>query len=78
MAALRAQRVRQATERLAAGPRWQDGGFVLIDGGVELAVVSRPLGHTDLSTTADVYGGWTRDMQARVAAKMDEVLATSG
>jgi integrase len=47
---------------------------LLIEGGVELAVVSRALGHADLSTTADVYGAWTRDMAGRVAARMDDVL----
>jgi integrase len=47
---------------------------LLIEGGVELAVVSRALGHSDLSTTADVYGAWTRDMAGRVASRMDDVL----
>ena len=48
---------------------------LLIEGGVELAVVSRARGHSDLSTTADVYGAWTRDMAGRVAARMDDVLS---
>jgi integrase len=116
VSAVRAQRVRQARERLAAGKRWTDLDYVfttptgraldgvnvthefqraleraglprqrfhdlrhahatlLIEGGVELAVVSRALGHADLSTTADVYGAWTRDMAGRVASRMDEVL----
>ena len=116
IAALREQRVRQATERLPAGRKWADGDLVfttptgrpmdgvnvthefqaaiqraglprqryhdlrhahathLIEGGVELAVVSRALGHADLSTTADVYGAWTRDMAGRVASRMDDVL----
>ena len=47
---------------------------LLIEGGVELAIVSRALGHSDLSTTADVYGSWTRDMAGRVASRMDDVL----
>lgn len=115
--ALREQRARQARERLAAGPKWQDYNFVfttpigrpmdgvdvthrfqealeaaglrrqrfhdlrhahatlLIERGVELAVVSRALGHADLSTTADTYGAWTREMAGTVASRMDEVLA---
>lgn len=48
---------------------------LLIEGGVELAVVSRALGHANLSTTADVYGAWTREMAGTVATRMDEVLA---
>ena len=48
---------------------------LLIEGGVELAVVSRALGHADLSTTADTYGAWTREMAGTVASRMDEVLA---
>jgi integrase len=48
---------------------------LLIEDGVELAVVSRALGHSDLSTTADTYGAWTRDMARRVANRMDTVLA---
>jgi integrase len=50
---------------------------LLIEGGVELAVVSRALGHADLGTTADVYGAWTRDMAGRVASGMDEVLRST-
>ncbi|HSM16291.1 MAG TPA: site-specific integrase [Gemmatimonadales bacterium] len=48
---------------------------LLIERGVELAVVSRALGHANLSTTADVYGAWTREMAGTVASRMDEVLA---
>lgn len=48
---------------------------LLIEGGVDLALVSRALGHADLSTTADVYGAWTREMAGTVAARIDEVLA---
>ena len=47
---------------------------LLIEGGVELAVVSRALGHSDLGTTADVYGAWTREMAGTVASRMDDVL----
>jgi integrase len=47
---------------------------LFIEGGVELAVVSRALGHSDLGTTADVYGAWTREMAGTVASRMDDVL----
>jgi len=50
---------------------------LLIEGGVELAVVSRALGHSDLGTTADVYGAWTREMAGTVASRMDDVLRRS-
>lgn len=48
---------------------------LLIEKGVELTVISRALGHANLSTTADVYGSWTREMAGTVASRMDEVLA---
>lgn len=118
IAALRAQRVRQVEERLAAGRRWHDEGFVfttstggpldsrnvtqslqhalaraglpqqrfhdlrhayatlMLEAGEELAVVSRSLGHSNLSTTADVYAHLTRTMQDRSAARMDGILGT--
>jgi integrase len=118
IAALRAQRVRQVEERLAAGRRWRGEGFVfttgtggtldsrnvtqtlqdaleraglprqrfhdlrhayatlMLEAGEELAVVSRSLGHSNLSTTADVYAHLTRTMQDRSAARMDGILGT--
>jgi integrase len=47
---------------------------LLLEQGEELAVVSRVLGHADLSTTADVYAHLTRGMLGRAAARMDAVL----
>lgn len=47
---------------------------LLIEHGEELAVVSRLLGHANLSTTADVYAHLTRGMQQRAADRMDAVL----
>jgi hypothetical protein len=41
----------------------------------ELAVVSRTLGHADLSTTADIYAHLTPAMLERSAARMDAILA---
>lgn len=115
--ALRDHRVRQLEERLAAGSRWQEDGFVfttsigtpldginvthafqaalraaglphqrfhdlrhacatlLLEQGEDLAVVSKLLGHSSLSTTADVYAHLTRDMQRRAAGRMDTILA---
>lgn len=48
---------------------------LLLEAGEELAVISRTLGHSDLSTTADVYAHLTRSMQERSAARMDAILA---
>lgn len=114
--ALREQRRLQLEERLAAGARWRDGGYVfasgigtpldarnvtralaaaleraglphqrfhdlrhayatlLLEHGEELAVVSRTLGHADLSTTPDVYAHLTPAMLERTAARMDAIL----
>lgn len=54
---------------------------LMIEDGEELAVVSRTLGHADLSTTADVYAHLTPAMLERSAARMDRILmrrATTG
>ncbi|CAN5296302.1 hypothetical protein BH24CHL7_BH24CHL7_04500 [soil metagenome] len=50
---------------------------LLIEQGEELAVVSRLLGHANLSTTADVYAHLTRGMQQRAADRMDTILGRS-
>ena len=47
---------------------------LLLGEGVDLAVVSKALGHSSVSTTADVYSHWTRPMQERTAAVMETVL----
>lgn len=46
----------------------------MIEYGEELAVVSRTLGHADLSTTADVYAHLTTKMLHRAASRMDRIL----
>lgn len=48
---------------------------LMLEAGEELAVISRTLGHADLSTTADIYSHLTRAMQERSAARMDSILA---
>lgn len=48
---------------------------LLIERGVELAAISRPWDTATSRPTADLYGAWTREMAAIVAAHMDEVLA---
>jgi len=48
---------------------------VLIEQGVDLAVVSRMLGHADLSTTADVYAHLTDRMLESAAERMDAALS---
>ena len=47
---------------------------LLIEQGVDLATVSRMLGHADLRTTADTYAHLTDRMLQHAASRMDEVL----
>ncbi|MFI5041366.1 MAG: tyrosine-type recombinase/integrase [Acidimicrobiales bacterium] len=47
-----------------------------IEAGEDIAVVSRILGHSNLSTTADVYAHLTPVMQRRSADRMDRLLAS--
>jgi integrase len=47
---------------------------LLIEGGEDLGVASRTLGHADLATTADIYAHLTPAMLDRTAARMDEIL----
>ena len=46
----------------------------MLEEGEELGVVSRVLGHSDFSTTADVYAHLTRKMLGRAADRMDAAL----
>ncbi len=48
---------------------------LMIEDGEELAVVSRTLGHADLSTTADIYAHLTPTTLERSAARMDSILS---
>jgi integrase len=51
---------------------------LLLEQGEDLAVVSKLLGHSSFSTTANIYAHLTRDMQRRAADRMDRILmATS-
>jgi integrase len=47
---------------------------LLLGKGVDVAVVSKALGHANLATTADIYSHWCRPMQERTAAVMESVL----
>jgi integrase len=47
---------------------------LLIEGGEELGVVSKILGHANVSTTADVYAHLTPAMTERVANRIDAIL----
>lgn len=47
---------------------------LMIESGEELTIVSKSLGHADLSTTANVYAHLTPAMQSRSAARMDAIL----
>ncbi len=115
--ALRSHRIRQLEERLVAGTRWKDQGYVFaagngspldprnvlrafhgalesaglprqpfhhlrhayvtfqLEGGEELANVSKILGHADLGTTADLYAHLTPTIARRAADRMDAILA---
>ena len=46
----------------------------MLEQGEELGIVSRILGHSDFSTTADVYAHLTRKMLGRAASRMEVVL----
>ena len=48
---------------------------LMLESGEELAIVSRSLGHSDLSTTADIYAHLTPAMLTRSASRMDAILA---
>ena len=47
---------------------------LMIEAGEDLAVVSRSLGHSTISTTADVYAHLTPAIQKRAASRMDAIL----
>jgi integrase len=47
----------------------------VIEGGEDLGVVSRILGHSNLATTADVHAHLTPAMLDRAAARMDTILS---
>ena len=47
---------------------------LMLEDGAELAVISRSLGHADLSTTADVYAHLTPAMLEREAGRIDRIL----
>ena len=48
---------------------------LMIEGGEDLGVVSRILGHSNLATTADVYAHLTPAMLDRAADRMDAILS---
>jgi integrase len=45
-----------------------------LEAGAETSEVSRALGHSNISTTADIYGHLTEVTCRRTAARMDEIL----
>jgi integrase len=47
---------------------------LLLEDGEELGVISRTLGHSQISTTADVYAHLTPAMLERTAVRMDGVV----
>jgi integrase len=48
---------------------------LMLEDGEDLAVVSRALGHTTLTTTADIYAHVTPAMLDRAAERMDGILS---
>ena len=48
---------------------------LMLKAGEDLAMVSRSLGHSNISTTADTYAHVTPAMQQRSAERMDRILA---
>ena len=50
---------------------------ILIESGKDVSVVSRVLGHADVSTTANVYAHLTPAMLDRTASRIDGVLGAS-
>jgi integrase len=46
---------------------------LLLEDGEELGVISRTLGHANITTTANVYSHVTPSMQERTAARMDAI-----
>jgi len=50
---------------------------LLLEQGEDLAIVSKLLGHSSLTTTADVYAHLTHDMRRRAADRMDTILNAS-
>jgi len=50
---------------------------LLLASGVQLAEVSKPLGHTELRLTADLYSHLQRETAAKAARIMDGLLAKS-
>ena len=58
--------------------RWHDlrhtYATLLLEDGEELGVIPRTLGHSQISTTADIYAHLTPAMLERTAARMDGVL----
>ncbi len=47
-----------------------------LEAGVDLAVVSKSLGHSNVSTTADIYLHWTKHSAEQTASVMESVLAS--
>ena len=47
---------------------------LMIEDGEELAVISKTLGHSNISTTADVYAHLTPAILERSANRMDGIL----
>lgn len=50
---------------------------LLLNSGVDLALVSKNLGHASVSTTANIYVDILRSTQEKVAQKMEELLLSS-
>ncbi len=56
---------------------YHSAASLLLASGVQLAEVSKLLGHSELRLTSDVYGHLQRETAARAAERMDAVLGGS-
>ena len=47
---------------------------LMFEAGVDMATISKSLGHSNLATTVDIYSHLTTEMQEETAAKMAKIM----
>jgi hypothetical protein len=85
VAALRQHHARQAEERLAVGPRWQDSSLVFtsyataaLAAGIPAKVVSERLGHASIAITMDTYSHVLPGLDAEAAGTVARLILGDG